>query len=73
MRYEIIETQISAETTLENDKYSVLISLAFKDNNDLIPNFTKWLTVESHQSQTGFEVDAQRETAINNYIAELNA
>jgi hypothetical protein len=73
MRYEIIETQISAETTLENDKYSVLISLAVKDNNDLIPNFTKWITVESHQSKTGYEVDLQRETAINNYIAELNA
>ena len=72
MRYEILETQISAETTLEDDKYSVLISLNVKDNNGLIPNFTKWITVESHQSQTGFEVDEQRQAVIDNYLTLLN-
>ena len=72
MRYEILETQIGAETSLEDDKYSVVIALSIKDNNNLIPNFQKWITVESNQSQTGFEVDAQRQKAIDDYLKELN-
>lgn len=72
MRYEIIEQGITAEQETTENKYKVIISVAIKDNQGLIPNFTKHLEVESDNAQTGFQVDAQRQAVVDSYLTQLN-
>lgn len=99
MRYELINTSISPESTLydvENipekkdkdgnviqeasvketptDKYFCSISLTIKDTETKAddPTFTKSFTSISDNAQTGFEVDAQRQKEIDEYIKSIN-
>ena len=52
--------------------YFITVNVAIKSNNDFIPDFNKILRIVSLNSMTGFEVDAQRINAINDYIAKIN-
>jgi hypothetical protein len=72
MRYEIIEQSVTAEIATTENKYKVTISVAIKDTECLIPNFSKYFEVESDNAQTGFEVDVQRQSVVNAYLSELN-
>lgn len=58
-------TIISQEPT---DEYEVDITLGIKYENDFIPPFSKTITVRSNNSQTGFEVDIQRQSAIETFL-----
>lgn len=55
------------------DKYFVSISLQIKDNDSEAGPFFRSVEVESHNSQTGFEVDAVRKKAVENFMKELNS
>ena len=58
---------------LETDKYSCSITMVLKDTESLNDStFTRSITSTSDNKQTGFEVDEQREKAINLYISDLN-
>lgn len=72
MAYELINTEAQFETPIDEKTYKVDILLTFKSDNELIPNFTKVLTVISDNKQTGYEVDEQRQLEINNYLSEIN-
>lgn len=72
MRFELTQTEIGAENTISDTLYSVNISLYIKDTEGLIPNFVKVIEVVSSNDLTGFEVDAQRQTEIDNTLTELN-
>ena len=63
-----------AETvTTPTDKYACAITMTFKDTESQNEGtFDKIIIVESDNKQTGFEVDEQREKAINLYISDLN-
>ena len=58
-------TIISQEPT---DEYEVDITLGIKYENDFIPPFSKTITVRSNNSQTGFEVDIQRQLIIETFL-----
>jgi len=87
MKYTILQTDISPErivmqNILDNegniinheptDEYEVDITLGIKYENDFIPPFSKTITVRSNNSQTGFEVDEQRQQAIQDYLNLIN-
>lgn len=63
----------SVETTLENNEYSIDITLPLQTNDSLAIPFSLTITVTSNNQQTGFEVDTQRQQAINEYLIEINS
>jgi len=72
MKYELVNTEVQFETPIDDETYKVDILLTFKSDNDLVPQFTKVLTVISDNKQTGYEVDEQRTNEINSYLSEIN-
>jgi len=73
MTFQKVAVDYGKETEAdEQGNYSCIITIGVKPSNDLIPPFSKDIIVESNNSQTGFEVDAQREKAVEDFIKELN-
>ncbi len=87
MKYTILQTDISSERVIMQDitneqgniigqdqtnEYEVDVTLCLKHEDNFIPPFSKTITVRSNNSQTGFEVDEQREQEINNYLNLIN-
>jgi len=67
------DTNIALPTIAEGDEaYYVNVNLWIKEENDLIPPFEKLLPIVSLNSMTGFEVDAQREAFVTNYMDSIN-
>lgn len=78
MKYELLRVEYNSETTIidaENnatDNYLIVITLYIHPTDGVASDFQKHIKVINNNSQTGFEVDAQREKAINDYITEIN-
>jgi hypothetical protein len=73
MKFELIKQDIGLETETDKEgNYSVNITLGFETDNDLIPPFSKDITVTSNNSQTGFMVDEQRQAAVLAFVEEIN-
>lgn len=87
MKYELIKTDISPERTImqdildgnENiigqeptDEYEVVITIGIHPTDGVAPDFSKDIIVTSNNSQTGFEVDIQRQQEIENYLNLIN-
>lgn len=78
MRYEIIAIQGQGEQVFldeknkETDKYFIKIRLEIQDTESIADNFFRYIEVMSDNSMTGFEVDAQREKEVNNYLESIN-
>ena len=84
MKYELIKTDVSAERTVmqdiveiidkeETDDYEVTITMGIHPTDGIGADFSKDITVTSNNSQTGFEVDIQREQAVDDYMQSINA
>lgn len=85
MKYELIKTDISAERTVmqdiiedgeivgqeETDEYDVTITMGIHPTDGIGADFSKDITVTSNNSQTGFEVDIQREQAVSDYMQSI--
>lgn len=66
--------KVSQEQAIDSKSYSVKLTLIlFDDSNDNISEFSKDVISASANTQTGYEVDAQRESEILKYIETLNA
>jgi len=65
-----VETITGQEPT---DSYEVTITLGILPTDNIAPEFSKSIIVKSNNNQTGFEVDDQRELAIDNYLQEINS
>lgn len=87
MKYTILQTDISSERVIMQDitdeqgniigqdqtnEYEVDVTLCLKHEDNFIPPFSKTITVKSNNSQTGFEVDVQRQQEIDNYLNLIN-
>jgi hypothetical protein len=73
MKYELIRFDIGKETnTDEQGNYSVNITIALHPTDGIAADFSKDITVTSNNLQTGFEVDTQRQEAVNAYVAQVN-
>lgn len=71
--YELLpEKSVLGENNQPTDEYQVNIQIWVKPVDGIAPIFTKEITVVSHNSQTGFEVDEQRQSAIENFINGIN-
>ena len=64
-----VETIIGQEPT---DEFEVIITLGIHPTDEIAPDFSKSIIVKSNNTQTGFEVDIQREQEIQNYINQIN-
>ena len=73
MRFIIVNTDYGKESeTDEQGNYSAVITIALQSDDNKIPQFSKDITVISNNSMTGFEVDKQREQAIEEFLKEFN-
>lgn len=86
MKYELIKSDISAERvvmqdvivddvvigTEPTDEYEVTITLGIRPTDGIAQDFSKDIIVRSSNSMTGFQVDGQRELAIDNYLQSIN-
>lgn len=88
MKYELIKTDISQELPvlvdvfdeennfigqeIDETKYKVNITLGIHPTDGVAPDFSKDIEMVSDNSKTGFEVDTQREQAINDFMSSIN-
>jgi hypothetical protein len=64
-----VETITGQEPT---DNYEVIITMAIHPTDGIGADFSKDITVTSSNAQTGFEVDTQREQAVQEYLQSIN-
>lgn len=74
MKYELRENAVnfSAETALDGEKYSCTITIGLRCVDGVGPDFSKDIVVISDNEQTGYDVDNQRQEAIDDFINEIN-
>jgi hypothetical protein len=60
------------ESVIDTNSYSIDITLPLITNDELAFQFSKTILVVSQNSQTGYEVDAARATAVANYLVDIN-
>ena len=73
---DIVEVINDVETVTgqeETDYYEVTITMGIHPTDGIGADFSKDITVTSNNSQTGFEVDEQREQAVADYMQSINA
>ena len=69
----IYDTDIELPIIPEGDvAYYVTVNLWIKSNNQIFVDFQHILRIVSLNSMNGFEVDAQRELAIQDYMNQIN-
>lgn len=86
MKYELINYTVSPERTVmqdvivdgivvsqePTDTYDVTLTLNIHPTDDVAPDFSKTIDVNSSNSMTGFQVDEQRDLAVENYMIAIN-
>lgn len=86
MKYELIKTDISTERTVmqdvivddvvtgqeATDDYEVTITMGIHPTDGIGADFSKDIIVTSNNSMTGFQVDEQRQLAVDNYLQAIN-
>lgn len=72
MKYEKIGLGYGVETIIDAEKYSINITIGLHPTDNIAPNFSIDIIVESNNSQTGYEVDTQRNDAVNEYLNLIN-
>lgn len=70
--FTIKETILHPEIDLDDENYSCDITIVLKHSNEIIPLFSKDITVLSTNSQTGHEVNSARNAAIESFLNEIN-
>jgi len=72
MKYEKTGLGYGVETIIDENKYSINITIGLHPTDNIAPNFSIDITVTSDNSQTGYEVDEQRNKAIEDYLKLIN-
>jgi len=72
MKYEKTGLGYGVETIIDDNKYSINITIGLHPTDNIAPNFSIDIIVESDNSQTGYEVDEQRNKAIEDYLELIN-
>jgi hypothetical protein len=68
---EIIDEVETVTGQEETDNYEVTITMGIHPTDGIGADFSKDITVTSNNSQTGFEVDIQREQAVSDYMQSI--
>jgi hypothetical protein len=72
MKYEKTGLGYGAEQIIDEDIYSINITIGLHPTDNIAPNFSVDIIVTSDNSQTGYEVDEQRSKAIEDYLELIN-
>jgi len=72
MKYEKTGLGYGVETIIDDNKYSINITIGLHPTDNIAPNFSIDIIVTSDNSQTGYEVDEQRNKAIEDYLELIN-
>lgn len=72
MKYEKLNLGYGAEQIIDENKYAINITIGLHPTDNIAPNFSVDIIVTSDNSQTGYEVDAQRNKAIEEYLELIN-
>lgn len=72
MKYEKTALGYGAEQNIDENKYSINITIGLHPTDNIAPNFSVDIIVTSDNSQTGYEVDEQRSKAIEDYLELIN-
>lgn len=56
----------------DTEHYKVNITLGIRATDNIAPNFSKDIEVVSSNTLTGFQVDEQREQAIEDFMLSIN-
>lgn len=64
--------KLSQETELNDNSYSVIISIGLQIEDGICAEFSKDIIVISTNEMTGFEVDIQRIKAIEDFMKSIN-
>jgi len=72
MKYEKTGLGYGVETIIDENKYSINITIGLHPTDNIAPNFSIDIIVESDNSQTGYEVEEQRNKAIEDYLELIN-
>ena len=70
---EIIDEVETVTGQEETDEYDVTITMGIHPTDGICADFSKDIVVTSNNAQTGFEVDEQREQAVEDYMQSINA
>jgi len=68
---EIIDEVETVTGQEETDEYDVTITMGIHPTDGIGADFSKDITVTSSNAQTGFEVDIERATAIEEYMQSI--
>jgi hypothetical protein len=72
MKYEKTGLGYGVEQVIDENKYSINITIGLHPTDNIAPNFSIDIIVESDNSQTGYEVEEQRNKAIEDYLELIN-
>ncbi len=73
MKYEYLTHTTNSETPSdENGNYLATITINIKCTDEIGPVFSKNINVVNNNSQTGFQVDEERQQAVNDYLTLIN-
>ena len=73
MTFQKVAVDYGKETEAdEQGNYTCIITIGIKPSSDLIPPFSKDIVDVCNNSMTGYQVDEQREKAIEAFIEVLN-
>jgi hypothetical protein len=74
MKYELIKFDVANESKADTEgNYNATITIGIKCIDNIAPDFSKDIASVSNNSQTGTEVDLQRQTEVENYLILINA
>ena len=72
MKYETTEINYGIESVINENEYSINITIGLHPTDLIAPDFSKDIQVISKNSMTGFEVDNQRQKAIDDFMLSIN-
>ena len=73
MKYELIKWDFcSQSTTDEKGNYSVKVTIAIHPTDGIAADFSNDIEIPLSNELTGWQVDEAIETAVNNYVSEIN-
>lgn len=71
MKYQLINT-VFTEQKIDEDSYLTTIVMGFSCTDGIGANFSKDIEITQLNTLTGYEVDSERQVAVDNYLIEIN-
>jgi hypothetical protein len=75
MQFQYLNYVVEAENQIDNDKFESVLTVYFKlaeDTNNIMGSSKGQIIVINYNSQTGFQMDSQRETESVLFVQNLS-